>query len=70
MSENTNLVPGAREKTSMGLILLIVLVILLVGGLPAWPHSRRWGYGPSGLVGTLLLVLVILMLVGQVPRGF
>ena len=54
----------------MGLILLIVLVVLLVGGLPTWPHSRRWGYGPSGIVGTLLLVLLILMLVGQVPRGF
>ena len=54
----------------MGLILLIVLVVLLVGGLPTWPHSRRWGYGPSGIVGTLLLVLLILMVVGQVPRGF
>jgi hypothetical protein len=54
----------------MGLILLILLVVLLVGGLPAWPHSRRWGYGPSGIVGTLLVVLVILILLGQVPSGF
>jgi hypothetical protein len=46
----------------MGLILLIVLILLLVGGLPTWPYSRRWGYGPSGLLGLLLVVLLILLL--------
>jgi len=47
-------------------ILLVLLILLLVGALPAWPYSNRWGYGPSGLLGTILLVLVILMLTGRV----
>ena len=46
----------------MGLLLLIILVLLLVGGLPAWGHSRNWGYGPSGLIGTVLIVLLVLIL--------
>ena len=46
----------------MGLILLIILILLLIGGLPAWPYSRQWGYGPSGLLGLLLVVLLVLML--------
>lgn len=46
----------------MGTILLVIFVLLLVGALPAWPHSRKWGYGPSGGVGALLVVLVLLML--------
>jgi hypothetical protein len=54
----------------MGLVLLIVLVILLLGGLPTWPHSRNWGYGPSGLLGTLLIVVLVLLLMGYLPRGF
>ena len=47
-------------------VLLVLLILLLVGALPAWPYSNRWGYGPSGLLGTVLLVLVILMLTGRV----
>ncbi len=54
----------------MGLILLIVLVVLVLGGLPTWPHSRNWGYGPSGGLGLLLLILLILVLMGYIPRGF
>ncbi len=54
----------------MGLILLIVLLILLLGGLPRWPHSRAWGYGPSGVLGVLLVVLLVLLLLGYVPYGF
>jgi hypothetical protein len=54
----------------MGLILLIVLIVLLLGGLPTWPHSRNWGYGPSGGLGLLLVILVILLLLGYIPRGF
>ena len=49
----------------MGLILLIVLLILVLGGLPAWPHSRRWGYGPSGGLGLLLAIVIVLMLMGR-----
>ena len=46
----------------MGLILLIILIILLLGTVPRWPHSRNWGYGPSGGVGLLLIIVLILLL--------
>jgi len=45
-------------------ILLIILILILLGVVPAWPHSRAWGYGPSGLVGVLLIVLIIMLLLG------
>jgi len=54
----------------LGLILLIVLVLLLLGAAPAWPHSRSWGYGPSGVLGLLLVVLIILMVLNVGPFGF
>ena len=44
---------------SLGTILLIVLVLLLIGAIPSWPHSRGWGYGPSGGIGLLLVLLVL-----------
>jgi hypothetical protein len=47
-------------------ILLIILVLLLVGAIPAWPHSRSWGYGPSGIVGVLVVVLLVLLLMGRI----
>jgi hypothetical protein len=50
---------------SLVTILLIVLLLMLVGLIPAWPHSRGWGYGPSGGVALLLVVLVVLMLMGR-----
>jgi hypothetical protein len=50
----------------MSTILIVVLVLLLVGAIPAWPHSRQWGYFPSGLLGIALLVLLILALAGRV----
>lgn len=50
----------------LGTILLVVLILLLLGAVPAWPYSRGWGYGPSGILGVLLVVLVILLLVGIV----
>ena len=49
----------------MGLILLIILILLLLGAIPAWPHSRRWGYRPSGLLGIVLVVVLILFLMGR-----
>lgn len=49
---------------TVGTILLVVLILLLLGAIPAWPHSRSWGYYPSGFVGVLLLVLIVLMLAG------
>jgi hypothetical protein len=50
---------------SLGTILLIVLVLALIGAIPAWPYSRSWGYGPSGIVGLIVVVLLILLLMGR-----
>ncbi|ESW63161.1 MULTISPECIES: DUF3309 family protein [unclassified Mesorhizobium] len=47
-------------------ILIIVLILILIGAVPAWPHSRSWGYGPSGIAGAVLVVLLILVLMGRV----
>jgi hypothetical protein len=54
---------------SIGTILLIVLILLLLGAVPAWPYSRNWGYYPSGLLGILLVVVVVLMLTGAFGTG-
>ena len=54
----------------MGLILLLILIVLLLGGLPAWPYSRQWGYAPSGVLSLLLIVLLILLLTGFMPWGY
>ena len=51
---------------SIGTILLIVLVLALVGAFPTWPHSRSWGYGPSGIVGVVVVILLILLLMGRI----
>ena len=51
---------------SLGTILLIVLILMLIGVIPTWPHSRGWGYGPSGGIGLILLILVILLLMGKI----
>jgi Protein of unknown function (DUF3309) len=51
---------------SVGTLLLIVVVLLLLGVFPRWPHSRSWGYAPSGIVGTLLIILVVLLLLGRI----
>jgi hypothetical protein len=51
---------------SLGTILVIVLVLMLVGAIPAWPHSRAWGYGPSGGLGLVLLILIVLLLLGKI----
>ncbi len=50
---------------SIGTILLIVLVLMLLGAIPSWPHSKGWGYGPSGGLGLLLIIVVILLLTGR-----
>jgi hypothetical protein len=51
---------------SLGTILLIVLVLILVGVIPSWPHSRGWGYGPSGLIGIVVIILLALLLLGRI----
>ena len=51
---------------NLGTILLIILILILIGAIPAWPHSRGWGYGPSGGIGLVLVVLVVLLLLGKI----
>jgi hypothetical protein len=51
---------------SLGTILLIVLILILIGVIPAWPHSQSWGYMPGGVVGLLLAIVVILLLLGRI----
>jgi hypothetical protein len=50
----------------LGTILIIVLILILIGALPTWGHSRNWGYGPSGGLGLVLIILVILLLMGRI----
>jgi len=50
---------------SVGTILLIVLILILIGVIPTWPHSRSWGYGPSGVLGIIVVALVIMVLMGR-----
>ena len=50
----------------MSTILLIILILLLLGAVPAWPHSRNWGYGPSGGLGLIVIILIILVLMGRI----
>ena len=51
---------------SIGTILIIVLILILVGALPAWPYSRSWGYGPTGMAGVVVIVLIVLLLMGRI----
>ncbi|MCM2285202.1 MAG: DUF3309 domain-containing protein [Desulfobacula sp.] len=51
---------------AIGTILLIILILALVGVIPAWPHSRSWGYGPSGGIGLIVLILLILVVLGRI----
>jgi hypothetical protein len=50
----------------LGTILLIVLILLLLGAVPAWPYSRNWGYGPSGLLGLVVIILLVLVIMGRI----
>ena len=55
-----------KEKPmSLGTILLIVLILMLIGVIPSWPHSRGWGYGPSGALGVVVIILIVLLLTGR-----
>ncbi len=57
--------PFKEIAMSLGTILLIVLILMLVGALPAWPHSRSWGYGPTGGLGLVLIIVLVLLLMGR-----
>ena len=50
---------------SLGTILLVVLILILIGVIPAWPHARSWGYAPSGIVGVILVIVLVLLLLGR-----
>jgi hypothetical protein len=50
---------------SLGTILLIILILMLIGAIPTWPHSRSWGYGPSGGLGLIVVILIVLLLMGR-----
>ena len=50
---------------SLGTLLLIVLILLVIGAIPSWPHSRSWGYGPSGLLGLVVVVILVLLVMGR-----
>jgi Protein of unknown function (DUF3309) len=58
--------PLILEANMLGTILLVVLILLLLGAIPTWPHSRQWGYAPSGLLGTVLIIILILWLLGRI----
>jgi hypothetical protein len=51
---------------TLGTILIIILILILLGAIPAWPYSSGWGYGPSGIVGVILVILLILVLMGRI----
>jgi hypothetical protein len=51
---------------SLGLVVIVILILLLIGALPAWPHSRAWGYYPSGGAGLVLIIVLILLLLGRI----
>ncbi|WP_456306061.1 DUF3309 domain-containing protein [Gluconobacter wancherniae] len=55
-----------RKRCPMGTILLVILVLMLVGALPSWPYSSKWGYYPSGGLGFVVIIVVILVLMGQI----
>ena len=51
---------------SLGTILLIILILILIGARPSWPHSRSWGYYPSGIVGVIVIILIVLLVLGRI----
>jgi hypothetical protein len=51
---------------SLGTIVLVLLILMLIGAIPSWPHSASWGYGPSGALGTVALVVLVLLLLGRI----
>ena len=58
--------PRQESQMGIGTILLVILVLALLGVIPTWPHSREWGYGPSGGVGLILVIVLILLVLGKI----
>ena len=63
---NSAIAIGGKMHMSLGTILIIILILVLLGVIPTWGHSRGWGYGPSGIVGLILIILLILLLLGKI----
>ena len=57
--------PSGHERIETNNFLLIVLILMLIGVIPTWPHSRSWGYGPSGALGVVVLIIIILLVMGR-----
>jgi hypothetical protein len=66
MPEGWQLFLGRGEKTMLGTILIVILILALLGAMPRWSHSRQWGYVPTGGVGLVLVIVVILVLLGRI----
>jgi hypothetical protein len=64
--EPNPLIPLEEKTMGLGTILLIILILMLIGAVPTWPHSRNWGYGPSGGLGLVVVVLIVLLLMGRI----
>ena len=62
----TCFIHGWRSSTMIGTVLLVVLILMLLGALPAWPHSKSWGYAPTGALGTALVIVFVLVLIGRI----
>jgi hypothetical protein len=65
-STRTSCDDNKELEMTIGTILLIILILALIGVIPSWPHSRSWGYGPSGLLGIVVVVVIILLLMGRI----
>ena len=68
VTDNGPAVPDRAMETEMstlGIVLIVILILLLVGAVPSWGHSRSWGYGPSGILGVILVIVIILLLMGR-----
>jgi hypothetical protein len=57
--------PHVSREALMGTILLVILILMLLGAIPTWPHSRSWGYAPSGSLGLIVIIILILLLTGR-----
>ena len=66
MGGHAGLEYAPKELQMLGTILLVVLILMLVGAIPAWPHSKNWGYAPSGGLGLVVLILIVLILMGRI----
>jgi hypothetical protein len=60
------ILPSRKENAMFSTLLLVALILMFVGALPNWPHSRSWGYYPSGGMGTILMIVVVLLLMGRI----